>query len=226
MKLPLFDPKTVPVLPLAPMPSVPAQALTAKALRQRFADPPVWQPEIRFEPAFSSRPLMPAAVLIGLVQRDELMVLLTLRTATMSTHAGQVAFPGGKVDAEDEDFVAAALREAKEETGLDRQWVSVLGRLPDYTTGTNFRVSPVVALLDPGLTLSANSKEVAEIFEVPLAFLMDPGNHRYHQLEWEGNTRHWYSMPYQHDASVPATERFIWGATAGMLRNFYHFLAA
>ena len=227
MKLPVFDPKTVPTVALAPLPKVPAQALTAPALLQRFQNPPAWQPEIRSEPAFSSRPHTQAAVLIGLVQRQELMVLLTQRTAAMSTHAGQVAFPVGKVDPQDKTAVDAALREAHEETGLHPQKVSVLGSLPDYTTGTNFRVQPVVALIEPSLQLRANPHEVAAIFEVPLSFLMNPANHRYHQLRWEDQTRHWYSMPYTHEGSASAQgERFIWGATAGMLRNLYHFLSA
>jgi 8-oxo-dGTP pyrophosphatase MutT (NUDIX family) len=170
---------------------------------------------------------MQAAVLIGLVQRHELMVLLTQRTADMTTHAGQVAFPGGKVDPQDRDAVAAALREAHEETGLPVHGVSVLGALPDYTTGTNFQVSPVVALIEPGFSLKANPIEVADIFEVPLSFLMNPRNHHYHQLRWEDNIRHWYSMPYlDHDANGQPQERFIWGATAGMLRNLYRFLSA
>lgn len=227
MKLPVFDPKTVPMVPLPPLPKVPAQALTAKALQQRFQYPPAWQPEIRSEPAFSSRPHMQAAVLIGLVQRQELMVLLTQRAAAMSTHAGQVAFPGGKVDPLDKTAVDAALREAHEETGLHPHKVSVLGTLPDYTTGTNFRVQPVVALIEPSSQFRANPQEVSAIFEVPLAFLMDPANHRYHQLRWEGHTRHWYSMPYTHEGDgLAPDERFIWGATAGMLRNLYHFLSA
>lgn len=227
MMLPVFDPRTVPVIEQPKGAPVPAFALTATALKERFRHPPVWQPEIRSEPAFSTRPHMDAAVLIGLVQRHELMVLLTQRTADMTTHAGQVAFPGGKVDPQDRDAVAAALREAHEETGLSSHGVSVLGALPDYTTGTNFRVSPVVALIEPGFSLQANPIEVADIFEVPLSFLMDPRNHRYHQLRWEGNIRHWYSMPYQEEMTEgPAQERFIWGATAGMLRNLYRFLSA
>jgi len=222
-KLPNFDPRCVPVVAVDhQLPAVPPSALQADALLARFAKPPMWEPELRSEPRFTERKTAHAAVLIALVMHPEPTLLLTQRTAHMSTHSGQVAFPGGKVDATDESHEAAALREAHEEVGLAPHWVQVAGSLPTYTTGTAFIVTPVVGLVRPGFELTPNPQEVADVFEVPLAFLMNPANHRRHQLEAEGLVRQWFSMPYQDGAH----ERFIWGATAGMLRNLYRFLAA
>ena len=166
--------------------------------------------------------LRPAAVLVGLVDRgDGLQVLLTRRTEALRHHAGQISFPGGRIEGHDADPVAAALREAQEEVGLSAGFVQVIGSLPNYTTGSQFVVTPVVALLDPGLVLAANAFEVETIFEVPLDFLMNPAHHRRHQWHTPSGTRHWLSMPY-HDGPH---ERYIWGATAGMLRNLYQFLS-
>jgi 8-oxo-dGTP pyrophosphatase MutT (NUDIX family) len=204
------------------LPPVPAHALTAAALRQRFASPPVWTPELVEERRFSDRAPASAAVLLALVMRDQPQLLLTQRTAHLSTHAGQIAFPGGKLDEGDRDATCAALREAQEETGLAPEHVEVLGSLPQYVTGTRFFITPVVALVRPGFSLQPNPDEVDDVFEVPLAFLMDPGNHRRHALSWNGEQRSWYSMPYDDGQR----ERFIWGATAGMLRNLYHLLRA
>lgn len=201
---------------------VPAQQLTAHALAQRFASPPPWEPELVRERPFMAREPAPAAVLVGLVMRDEPMVLLTQRTAHLSTHSGQIAFAGGKSDPEDVDAAATALREAHEEVGLETQHVQVLGQLPIYITGSAFHVTPVVALISPDMTLQPNPFEVAQTFEVPLSFLMNPANHRWHRVEHEGVSREWLSMPYQEGEHL----RFIWGATAGMLRNLYRFLQA
>ncbi len=211
------------------LPAVPAERLQAQALRARFAAPPPWEPEVLREPSLSPRPAADAAVLVPLVQHGHgLSVLLTQRTAHLPTHAGQIAFPGGKVDATDASVRAAALREAHEEVGLAPHCAEVIGQLPVYVTGTGFHVTPVVALLQPPLRLEPNPGEVQVVFEVPLAFLMDPGNHRRHAFEWQGARRQWFSMPYMETlpgAQAPV-ERFIWGATAGMLRNFYRFLLA
>jgi len=165
---------------------------------------------------------MPASVLVPIVMREQPTILLTERTTHLSTHSGQIAFPGGKVDEEDADALATALREAREEIGLDPAFVQVLGVLPHYMTGSAFVITPVVALLEPGFVLTPNAHEVADVFEVPLEFLMNPAHHHRHAFEWQGVRREWFSMPYQDDR----TQRFIWGATAGMLRNFYRFLSA
>ena len=226
-KLPPFDPRTVPVLGAdVHLPGVSPDTLTPSALRARFTNPPVWQPEFIREIKFADRQSAHAAVLVPLVMRginrDRPTVLLTERTTHLSTHSGQIAFPGGKTDDTDADAAATALREAHEEVGLAAHHVHVLGTLPVYVTGTSFIITPVVALIEPELTLKPNAYEVADVFEVPLAFLMNPANHHHHAFEWEGVRREWLSMPYQ-DGD---TQRFIWGATAGMLRNFYRFLSA
>lgn len=222
-KSPPIDPRRVPVtLVDRHLPAVAPAMMDVQALRERFAQPPLWHPELVAEKKFMDRALQHAAVLIPIVMRPEPTVLLTQRTEHLSTHSGQIAFPGGKLDASDADATAAALREAFEETGLEAGYVDVLGQLPIYTTGSAFWVTPVVALVKPGFVLQPNPHEVSDVFEVPLPFLMNPANHRHHQVVWQGVERHWLSMPYQDGQ----TERFIWGATAGMLRNFYRFLSA
>ena len=223
--LPVFDPRLIPVVPSASRENLlPARAdhLTEQGLRERFSRPPVWTPELWREVKFADRAPAQAAVLLPLVMHARPTLLLTQRTAHLSTHSGQIAFPGGKLDATDADATAAALRETFEEIGLPPDRVEVLGSLPVYVTGTSYIVTPVVGLVQPGFTLQPNPHEVDDVFEVPLDFLMNPAHHRRHALEWEGVVREWYSMPYQDGEH----ERFIWGATAGMLRNLYRFLAA
>jgi 8-oxo-dGTP pyrophosphatase MutT (NUDIX family) len=223
-KLPDFDPRRVPVAGVdAHLPVVPAGHLQAPALRARFAAPPAWTPELRAEPRFTDREPAAASVLVPLVMRERPTLLLTQRTTHLSTHSGQIAFPGGKVDPQDTDAAHTALREAEEEIGLASQWVEVLGHLPTYTTGTRFIVTPVVALVDPGHRLTLNQGEVADAFEVPLDFVMNPAHHRRHVMQVSNARREWFSMPY---AEPGGPERFIWGATAGMLRNLYRFLLA
>jgi len=219
---PSANPRQVPVLRVdTDLPAVSPDALTPEALRRRFASPPVWTAELVAEKQFLDRLPMPAAVLIPIVMRAQPTVLLTQRTEHLSTHAGQIAFPGGKCDACDANATAAAQREAWEEVGLAAPDTEILGELPLYTTGSVFLVTPVVALVRPGFVAHINPHEVSDVFEVPLAFLMNPANHRHHEVVWQGVLRHWLSMPYQDGLQ----ERFIWGATAGMLRNFYRFLS-
>ncbi len=158
-------------------------------------------------------PPRPAAVLVPIVLRDELTVLLTQRTDTLAKHAGQIAFPGGRIDSTDDDAKAAALREAEEEIGLTAAHIETIGYLDGYRTGTGFHVTPVVALVRPGFDLTLAPGEVADAFEVPLRFLMMEANHQRHEREWRGRRRTFWAMPYG--------ERYIWGATAGMLKNLY-----
>ncbi len=222
--LPSFDPRHIPVVGVdVHLPKVQAHVLQPLALAQRFRQPPIWTPELKGEPRFSDRVPVHASVLVPLVMRDHgLAVLLTERTTHLSSHSGQIAFPGGKADPEDASTTDTALREAEEEIGLDRHFVEVLGNLPTYITGSAFIVTPVVALVRADYSMTLNPHEVADAFEVPLDFLMTPANHRRHAMEWAGSRREWFSMPYTDDRA----ERFIWGATAGMLRNFYRFLIA
>jgi 8-oxo-dGTP pyrophosphatase MutT (NUDIX family) len=161
----------------------------------------------------NEQPIRPAAVLIPIVEHAEPTVLLTQRSPNLSDHAGQIAFPGGKIDTIDASPRDAALREAEEEVGLDRSFVETLGYLPVYGTGFGFRIMPTVARVKPGFALRINHAEVDDAFEVPLAFLMDPKNHQLHAKEFRGVERTYYAMPF--------AERYIWGATAGILRVLY-----
>lgn len=156
--------------------------------------------------------LTPAAVLVPIVLRQEgQTVLLTQRTAHLRDHAGQISFPGGRVEADDLSPTHTALRETEEEIGLLGERIEIVGFLPEYRTGTGFRVTPVVALVHPPFELQPDPFEVAEIFEVPLDFLLDPANHQRHSLHYRGELRNYFAMPYG--------DYFIWGATAGMIRS-------
>jgi 8-oxo-dGTP pyrophosphatase MutT (NUDIX family) len=155
----------------------------------------------------------PAAVLVGIVDRPIPTVLLTRRTADLSNHAGQIAFPGGKIDPNDATPLAAALREAYEEIGLDEKFVEPIGYLDLYLTFSGFRILPSVARISPDYEMKISPAEVDDAFEVPLEFLMTPGNHRKDSRENRGVTRHYYAMPYE--------EHYIWGVTAGIIRNLY-----
>lgn len=163
-----------------------------------------------------STPQRPAAVLVPVVARETPTVLLTLRTDHLPTHAGQISFPGGKLDPSDPDPLATALREAEEEIGLSSGYVDPLGYLDVYVSGTGYRIVPVVALISPAFEMTINPAEVVEAFEVPLDFLMAPENHARHSREWKGVQRSFYAMPYG--------ERYIWGITAGILRKLYERL--
>jgi 8-oxo-dGTP pyrophosphatase MutT (NUDIX family) len=159
------------------------------------------------------QPVRPAAVLIPVVDHPQPTVLLTQRSAHLNDHAGQISFPGGKIDATDASPLDAALREAEEEIGLSRQFIDPIGYLDLYGTGFGFRILPTVARVRPGFKLRINHSEVDDAFEVPLAFLMDPANHQVHSKEFRGMERSYYAMPF--------AERYIWGATAGILRVLY-----
>ncbi len=226
----ILDPQAVPVTGTdVHLSAVPADRLRAAALRERFRQPPDWQPELPGDSRDApSREPSHASVLVPLVMRDEgLRLLLTRRTAHLKDHAGQISFPGGRAETHDSDAVATALRETEEEVGLAREHVEVIGALPHYTTITAFVVTPVVALVRPGFRLALDSFEVAEAFEVPLAFLMDPANHHRHVFEHEGERRQFLSMPWEGEGADGSRQRyFIWGATAAMLRNLYRFLSS
>ncbi len=157
-----------------------------------------------------------AAVLVPIVARPSgLTVLLTLRASHLRAHSGQVAFPGGKIEP-GEAAQETALREAEEEIGLERRFIEPLGWLDPYLTGTGYRIAPLVALVEPGFTLTISADEVADAFETPFAYLMNPDNHLLQEREWQGISRKFYAMPHE--------ERYIWGATAGMLRNLWERL--
>jgi len=165
----------------------------------------------------SRQPLKPAAVLLLVVNHAEPAVVFTQRTAHLADHAGQIAFPGGRCETEDCDPETTALREAQEEIGLEPGRVQVLGRLPEYRTSTGYAVTPVVGWAEPPLAFTPDPHEVAQVFEVPLAFLLDTRNHRYESAFYRGRMRHYWAMPYG--------EHFIWGATAGMLITFQRLIA-
>ncbi len=206
-----------------------ADELVARAERLLSLEPPadVFEPE-RF-PDRGDHNLAPmlaptdgtrhrrAAVLVPVVDHPEgATVLLTRRSAQLRDHSGQIAFPGGRIDPEDVDAVATALREAQEEIGLEARFIRPLGYLDPYLSSTGFRILPVLAVVRPGFELSINPAEVDVAFEVPLGFLMDPDNHARHSREWQGSTRHYLAMPFG--------EHYIWGVTAGILRNLYERL--
>jgi 8-oxo-dGTP pyrophosphatase MutT (NUDIX family) len=229
VRRPSFDPESVGHDPAFAAPHVrgepvAADRLTAAALRQRFAAPPSWQPEITADARLAQvcEPLRMAAVLIPLVMHESgPTVLLTQRTAHLHDHGGQISFPGGGIERHDESAVAAALRETEEEVGLRAASVEVLGSLPHYATATGYVVTPVVGLVAPGFALEIDTFEVEAVFEPPLAFLMNPAHHERRLIDFDGMRRTFYAMPYE-----AGRRYFIWGATAAMLRNFYHLLRA
>jgi 8-oxo-dGTP pyrophosphatase MutT (NUDIX family) len=178
----------------------------------RALGPSDWDlnPEFKDDLAVMAPP-RPAAVLVPIVLRDPLTVLLTQRSHDMPSHPGQISFPGGKMETFDATPIDCALREAHEEVGITPEFVETLGFLDSYRTGTGFQICPVVAFVRPGFAVALDPREVLEVFEVPLAFLMDEANHQKHARAWRGRERSYYAMPYD--------GRYIWGATAGMLKN-------
>lgn len=217
-----FDPQSLAIHSYADEPALPLASISLDFLRHRFLQDILWSPENTEESSlFKGGEFRPASVLMPIIAREHgLQVLLTQRAAHLHHHGGQISFPGGRVDATDTSAEHTALREAQEEIGLAESQVEVLGRLPQYYTGTGFSVTPVVALVHPPYEFSSDPFEVASIFEVPLRFLMNPRHHQRRQINFPDGrgSRSFYAMPYQ--------DYFIWGATAGMLRNLFHFLRA
>ena len=226
---PGFDARGVPIYAVcSDQAKVSPLALQAKALRGRFQAPPIWQPEITDENRHviasdiiakrqAAGKVTQAAVLVPLLSREEgLSVLLTQRTNHLRDHAGQISFPGGRMDPGDSGPNDTALRESEEEIGLDRNRVEIIGHMPQYLTVSGYSVTPVVGLVQAQAEYVLDEFEVADVFEVPLKFLMDPANHQVRMWQSEQGSRRFYAMPYEN--------RFIWGATAGMLRNLYHLL--
>ena len=190
----------------------PISEMAASPKRGDYDLNPAWRDAVPVE-----RALRPAAVLVPIIERKVgLHVLFTRRADHLPAHPGQVSFPGGRANADDADAVATALRETEEEVGLSRTFVAVVGALDHYETGTGFAIKPIVAFVREGFDLTADASEVAEIFEVPLRFLMDPINHERHMRVWQGRERHFYAMNFD--------GHYIWGATAGMLINLYERL--
>jgi 8-oxo-dGTP pyrophosphatase MutT (NUDIX family) len=183
----------------------------------RALGPSDWDlnPEFMGDLAVMASP-RPAAVLVPIVLRESLTVMLTERSHDMPSHPGQISFPGGKMEACDTTPIDCAVREAHEEIGLGRDFIEPLGYLDGYRTGTGFQISPVVAFVRPGFAMRIDAREVLDVFEVPLAFLMDEANHKKDSRAWRGRQRHFYAMPYM--------GRHIWGATAGMLKNMHQRL--
>ncbi|WP_286225765.1 CoA pyrophosphatase [Polynucleobacter sp. HIN7] len=228
---PSFNPRRVPIAHRCEDQARVAEHLfDAKALRRHFAAPPAWTPEITDEnrhviasDIIAQREaeglITEAAILLALVmQPNGLNVLLTQRTDHLHDHAGQISFPGGRKDHADESIISTALRESEEEIGLSSDHIDVIGTMPEYLTVSGYRVTPVVALVEPPRAYRPDPFEVADVFEVPLPFLMNPANHEVRVWHSDEGSRRFYAIPY--------ADRFIWGATAGMLRNLYHLLKA
>ena len=224
-----FDAQAIPIHEVcAGQLAVDSNILDPLSIKHRFQSPPVWEPEITDENRYviaaniiskrqAAGKVTRAAVLIPLLlKNDGLSVLLTQRTDHLYDHAGQISFPGGRMDPGDLDPYDTALRESEEEIGLDRKGVEIIGQLPQYLTVSGYSVTPVVGLVKPQAEYVLDVFEVADVFEVPLHFLMNPANHQVRVWESDQGSRRFYSMPYEN--------RFIWGATAGMLRNLYHLL--
>ncbi len=195
--------------------------LSEAQLRQRFSLRSIAAPLTAGDGHLWRKPeeIRPAAVLVPVIRREQgLTVLFTRRTAHLHDHAGQISFPGGRAEPGDPSLEMTALREAEEEIGLPPESVEVLGSLHEYVTVTGYRVTPVVGLVGTPFEPRLDAFEVAEVFEVPLAFFLDPGNHQRNSVIWEGGERHYYALPFG--------RHYIWGATAGMLMNLYQHLSA
>lgn len=213
------------MIPVPAAPRLSASTLSLPFIRKAFSTSFPWQVEPVFHDHFdldtSAFPdIIPAAVCIPLLQRaKKLHVLFTKRSAKLYNHAGQICFPGGRIELGDTSFVEAAVRETWEEIGVEPRYVEFIGSQPSFLTSTRYTMKPMIGLLQEGFSLAPDHREVAEIFEVPLAFLLDPTQHRLHEIrESDGSVRYFFSMSWG--------GYFIWGATAALIRNLYHYLAA
>lgn len=222
---PAFDPMVQPIVASQVLRPLSAESLQLDFIRQAFGHSIHWQVEPifngSFDKAFTNRPdIIQAAVFFPLIQRPSgLQVLFTRRASHLYDHAGQISFPGGRIEASDRDAIAAALRETYEEIGVAPQFIQLLGTHPSYLTSTRFTMKPVIGQILPGFTITPDLTEVAEVFEVPLSVLMDTSVHRLHKAQLpDGGHRYYFSITWQ--------SYFIWGATAALIRNFYHYLAA
>ncbi len=220
-----FDPTVQPVVPSSVLPPIPEQNLSLEHIKAVFNTSFVWNVEPLFEQDYRPRQELcvgarAAAVLMPLVQRaDGLHMLLTRRSEHLQHHAGQISFPGGCVEPVDHSPIEAALRETAEEVGIRQNFINVLGVQPSLLTTTHFLMTPVVGEVLPGFVIKPDSTEVAQVFDVPLAVLMDPSNHLLHRLDTGlGHGRYFFSIRWR--------QHFIWGATAILIRNFYHYLAS
>ena len=223
--VPGFDPRSQPLVALDPLPDLPAQAQQLDFLRSAFAQPIQWQVEPLFRSSFYPEFLpgsmnVRSAVCIGVMQRpDGPTVIFTRRAMHLHNHAGQISFPGGRIEASDLGPVEAALRETQEEIGIEPRFVRYLGQHPIFVTSTQFAMRPVIGELQAGFQVLPDSSEVAEVFEVPLSVLLDPQRHQLHHADLpDGAGRYYFSIPWG--------PYFIWGATAVLIRNLYHHLSA
>ena len=220
-----FDPLTQPIVQSTALPALAPTSLELDFICAAFSHPVKWQVEPVFTESFHADAFPPegvvqAAVLVPLVQRPSgLHVLFTRRASHLYDHAGQIAFPGGRIEPSDHDAIAAALRETHEEVGIAPEYVQFIGTHPGFLTSTGFTMKPIIGLVRPGFTITPDETEVAEVFEVPLSVLMDTSLHRLHRADLpDGRNRVYFSLTWE--------SYFIWGATAALIRNLYHYLAA
>ncbi len=222
---PSFDPRSQPVVSSEALTPLFPTSIQLDFIRSAFAQSVDWNVEPVFTSSFrvdllKCPDIRQAAVFFPLIERPSgLHVLFTRRASHLHDHAGQISFPGGRIDAADRDEIAAALRETYEEIGVGAEHIRLIGTQPGFLTSTRFSMKPVIGQMLPGFTIKANTSEVAEVFEVPLSVLMDTGLHRLHRAQLPGGGHRFYF-------SITWQSYFIWGATAALIRNFYHYLAA